>query len=325
MKKIKIKKALDVKKLMMAVALTACIVNHAFAASPREESVIMHDRIVLGDVFDGVEKNADHYLAPAPAVGRSVTLNANDLTRISEAFNLGWAANGAPEQVVIRRVSSEVPRSAVEKAVERELSEKTKGMKFEMKMDNAAAPLSFPEGAADKNVDVDSLSYDAANGTFRALVSASAAPDVKKEITGRIFQIRQVPVLKEPLRSGDVISSSDIDYIEMRANDITSNMVVDAQKLVGLTPRRGIPAMKPLTSSDVQMPVLVKKGDIVTIALKNGSISLTAQGRALDDGAEGAAIRVMNTSSKQTISAAVTGTGTVAVAAPSGALALNTL
>ena len=114
--------------------------------------------------------------------------------------------------------------------------------------------------------------------------------------------------------------AGDIDYIDMRSPDITSSMMTEASNLIGLTPRRGIEAMKPLTASDVRMPVIVKKGDLVTMVLQSSVLSLTVQGRALDNGSAGDAIHVMNSSSKQVVDAIVTGSQTVSIKPPLGAL-----
>lgn len=321
MKELKISKTVNFKRLLTAVAMTACVFSHAFAATPKTESTILHDKITLGDVFDGVTDNADYYLAPAPAMGQSVTLGASDLVRISDAFKLGWSPVTKMEQVVVRRASSEIDRFDIQAALQEKISEEMKGQKFDMELSDRAISFRIPEGA-EKNVDVDSLSLDAAKGEFKAVVSVK---NVKKEVKGKLYPIHQLPVLRDPLRQGDVIGASDIEYIDIRASDVTPTMVVDAQKLIGLTPRRGIPALKPIVAGDVQQPMVVKKGELVTMTLKSNIISLTAQGKALDNGAAGDVIRVMNTASKQVIDAVITGPQTVNVKAPSNALSMNTL
>jgi flagella basal body P-ring formation protein FlgA len=57
--------------------------------------------------------------------------------------------------------------------------------------------------------------------------------------------------------------------------------------------------------SDLQMPVLVAKGKLVTLTLKNRHMLITAQGRALENGAKGDVIRVTNTRSRQTVQGVV--------------------
>jgi flagella basal body P-ring formation protein FlgA len=306
------------KQLLLALALSSCLATSAFAAAvPKAESIVTRDSITLGDVFSGVTENAGHYLAPAPQPGKAVTLGAYDLQRISDAFRLGWTPAGSVQQVVIRRSSNEIDRFDVQAALEKAMREKMGDRRFDVEIASAAS-FSIPEGA-DKALNVESLDYDAATGSVRAVVSAAAAPGVKKTVSGHYYAVSSIPVLRAPLRPGDVISEADLDYVDMRSTDISSAMATSADKLIGRTPRRGVPAMKPLSMTDVQMPLLVRKGDIVTMVLQNSMLSLTAQGRALENGAEGEAIRVMNASSKQVIDAVVTGTQKVDIRLP-GAL-----
>ena len=129
-----------------------------------------------------------------------------------------------------------------------------------------------------------------------------------------------MPVLTKAMRSGDVISVNDIQYIDMRANAVSASTLVSTESLVGQTPRRGVPAMRPLAAGDLTAPVAVKKGEMVTMTLESGQMQLTAQGRALDNGAAGEVVRIMNTSSNQVIEGVVKGLRTVSVGAPTAAL-----
>lgn len=320
MKQPVIKPALNLKRMMMVVAMTACMISHAFAAAtPKTESTLMNDRITLGDVFDGVTSNADYYLAPAPAIGKTKTLNTADLVRISEAFHLGWTPDNNMQQVVIRRFSDNIDYYDIRAALQSKMAQHLKGQKFEMTLSDRSLSLRVPD-AKNKTVIIQNLSYNPAKSEFSATISAATAPENKTEVSGRLYEISQLPVLKDPMRPGDVISERDIDYVDMRATNITNNMVVDASKLVGLTPRRGISAMKPIMAGDVQPPVIIKKGEIVTMMLKNNIINLTTQGRAMDDGSEGDIIRVMNTTSKQVVGATVTGPQAVSIKPTTGTM-----
>jgi flagellar basal body P-ring formation protein FlgA len=302
------------------VAALTFTASGAFAAAmPKAESVIMHDKITLGDVFDGVTENADYYLAPAPSMGRSMTLDKADLMRISDTLHLGWNGNDGPQRTVIRRSSTRIDQYDVQAALQQKMKEDMKGQKFEMEMVDKSIGFSVPE-TEDKSVTVESINYDAAKGTFKAVVSAEAQPNVKKTVAGRFYQVVKVPVVHDALRPGDVISAADIDHIDMRMTDVSTNMVMDERKLIGQTPRRGLNAMKPIMAGDIMAPVVVKKGDLVTMTFKRGMINLTAQGKALDNGAEGAAIRIMNTSSKQVVDAVVTGAQTVSIKTPENTL-----
>jgi flagella basal body P-ring formation protein FlgA len=61
------------------------------------------------------------------------------------------------------------------------------------------------------------------------------------------------------------------------------------------------------------MPILVKRGDTVTITTSNPNLAIAMQGTALMDGAQGQRIRVKNTTSNRVISGVVTKAGVVSV------------
>jgi len=312
---------LIVPVLAQGLAMTSCFALSAYAAAvPKAESVITHDQITVGDVFDGVTEEANRFLAPAPALGKSVTLGAYDLARISNAFNLGWTPDGSGTAVTIRRAANEIGRGDVQAALEEKMKAEMSGQKFAMELSGSAVSFNVPESTAGKGVNVEKLTYDVAANTFTAIVSPAAQPDLKKEVSGHFYPVSQIPVLKSPLRPGDIISKDDIDYVDMRSVDISSAMVTEAANLIGQTPRHGINVMKPVVLSDIQMPIIVRKGDLVTMVLKSNALSLTAQGKAMENGAAGDAIHVMNSTSKQVIDAIVTGAQTVSIKSPLNAL-----
>lgn len=307
-----------IKALAFALALGATVSAQAFAAdivSPRGSVTLSKNVLTVGDVFEGVQNDADHILAPAPDYGKTMRLSAQDLSRISNAFNLGWYGKGN-ESVVIKRESNSVDRYHVEDAIEDALKEELPGQKFDVELSDRNLAIHLPTGE-DTTVSIDKLKYDVNKGEFRALATAGKE---RREVSGRLFAVTELPVLNKALRSGDVIGAGDIQYIDMRSNEVSPSMIVSAESLIGQTPRRGVAAMKPVTASDVTLPSAIKKGELVTMTLQNAIIQLTTQGRSLQDAKVGDVIRVVNTSSNQTIEAVVTGPRTVAVKPPSDAL-----
>jgi flagella basal body P-ring formation protein FlgA len=79
---------------------------------------------------------------------------------------------------------------------------------------------------------------------------------------------------------------------------------------------------EPVRASEVQRPVVVPKGGLVTLVLTTSGMQLTARGRALEDGGEGDAIRVANAQSHTLVEGIVSGAGRVTIPLL-GALATN--
>ena len=71
-----------------------------------------------------------------------------------------------------------------------------------------------------------------------------------------------------------------------------------------------------MRQTDLTKPELVARNENVTITYEVPGITLTMRGKALEAGAQGDVINVLNVQSKQTIQATVAGPGHVIVAAP---------
>jgi flagella basal body P-ring formation protein FlgA len=160
---------------------------------------------------------------------------------------------------------------------------------------------------------VESVTIDARTSRIVAFVADDGTKATR--VTGRLRWMIEVPVLNRVLAPGETIAAHDLDIIELRSDAVSAALVTDASELVGKTARRALRPNQPLRAADIRTPVVVKKGDLVTIVLEAPALRLTVQGRAVEDGGQGATIRVANTNSGRTIEAVVTGPGTVAVGA----------
>src|SRR3546814_3624083 len=115
--------------------------------------------------------------------------------------------------------------------------------------------------------------------------------------------------------SSDVCSSdlADLEWSSMRADRLRRDRITDACWLIGMTPRRAVTPGEPVNMRDLQERIVVEKNSMVTIVLRSGSLMLTARGKALDDGAEGATIRVLNPRSERVVQATVVAPDTVEI------------
>ncbi len=115
-----------------------------------------------------------------------------------------------------------------------------------------------------------------------------------------------VPVLANSLVSGDVIGERDLTWVDMPRRQVTQTMVVNSRDLVGMAVRRPLMSNNPVRFADIQRPILVKRGSLVTMVVKTQNMTLTAVGRAQENGAKGDHIRLSNVSSNTSISGIVT-------------------
>ncbi|NKB45421.1 MAG: flagellar basal body P-ring formation protein FlgA [Alphaproteobacteria bacterium] len=74
-----------------------------------------------------------------------------------------------------------------------------------------------------------------------------------------------VPVLRHDLREDTEITSAHIQWVTMNGADLSDNVITDANRLVGLSPRRFLASGAPIRSSDVHAVVPVE----VAVALRD--------------------------------------------------------
>jgi flagella basal body P-ring formation protein FlgA len=182
-----------------------------------------------------------------------------------------------------------------------------------LELDNPGLRVALPEGAA--GVDVEGLTYDPRSGRVAAYVAAEGQTGEGIRVTGRVRHMVEVAVLARPVAAGETLAPQDVARIQIAADRLTQGFVIDPADLVGKAPRRALRPSEPVRAADLQVPALVKRNELVTITLETGSLVLTAQGKAAEEGGKGATIRVTNTKSGRVLDTVVTGPGAVAVTA----------
>lgn len=193
--------------------------------------------------------------------------------------------------------------------------------RMRLELDNRMAELRVPAGqTATGGLRAENVYYNAVQARFAAelVVPGTTA---RMPVSGRAYGTVEVPVLNHRVAPGDTISATDLEWVELRSDQAGTDVAASEAQLVGMTPKRGIPVNQPVRIRDLQTPRIVDKGSLVTITLETGSLSLSAQGKALQEGGKGDVIRVVNTSSNRVVEAVVSGPGRVAVGRPGTAVA----
>ena len=236
--------------------------------------------------------------------------------RIAIALDLPWRPANAGEYVVLSRAGSIVDHRAIEETLQARLPAEGLNGHYALKITSGPAEIVLPP-EFDATVDITSMKVMRERNRFEATVVAPSQdnPIQRINVSGSLHKLIEVPVLDEALTKGAVIGARDIQMIKIRERELNHDVIVDPQELVGLTPRRVITAGKPVKAGDVQAPMIVSRGDVVTMSFRSGGLALTAQGKALENGAKGDTIRVVNLTSNKTIQAEVTDSKEVSVTA----------
>jgi flagella basal body P-ring formation protein FlgA len=121
--------------------------------------------------------------------------------------------------------------------------------------------------------------------------------------------------------AGAVVKETDIRFVRRPKSEFAANVVTERGQAIGLAARRQLLPGGILRQSDLAKPEIIGRNDGVTITYDVPGITLTLRGKAMEGGAQGDVINVLNIVSKKTIQATIAGPGHVRVAAPARAVA----
>lgn len=276
--------------------------------------VIVKGRLVrLGDIFRNTGSKAAISIAYAPAPGRQAVLDASWLSETADRHGLDWRPQSHLDQVVVRRASIPLAREVVARRISQMVRQRgLKGdirVKLSYRIQNIHLPVESGGGFAIRDLRVDERS-----GRFSGLLTAPAAnPTVRLNIYGRVQKLVAVPVLTRRLRKGAVIRNADIEFRKIERSGLSQYTLLDRTDIVGMAARYPLRPGIAIRKGDVRPPILVRRGELVTMEIRTPYILATARGRALDSGARGETIRLRNTQSKKTLEAKIVGPGRVSV------------
>lgn len=299
--------------LMLAAVLLSG--TAAQAATLKPAASVADGQILLGDLFDGLEPDvATRAVMAAPVPGRRANLDAPTLSRIAASNGIDWRASGGADRIVVERASVQVTNEAIVDGLRQALRDAGVGDQADVLLDNRTLSLFLPAGN-DASVRVENLAYDAARGRVTAeIIAPASGPEVVRQNVGaRVMDMVELPVLARRMAMGEVISDGDITYLRQPRDRVQAGAVIEASEMIGKTLRRAVAPNQAVNARDVREPVVVGKGQAVTILLKSTSMTLTASGKALSDGAMGELVRIVNTSSNRVIEAVVAGPNLVTV------------
>ncbi len=309
---------------MLALGLSAMQAGTGTGAAAQQQALLMSysrtlvtvsgDVIRLGNLFTNTGAKAQNSVDPAPNPGTEKIFNVHRLAAIARAHGLLWQAQSWSERVVVKRPGQTIKTDAIEAAINTALEANGLTGKWRLVLSNRRPKLSVPLGQPAIPY-VENLQFRERTGQFTAVVTdgSGGASQTRLNLSGRIHRLAEVPTLNRRLKPGEIIRRNDIKWVTMRADRINRNVIADVEDLIGMTPKRTAAAGKILRNGDLRRPRMVKKGAIVSIILTTPHMVLTSKGRAMEHGARGDTISIMNLKSKARIEAEITGTNAVRV------------
>jgi len=119
-----------------------------------------------------------------------------------------------------------------------------------------------------------------------------------------------VAIAAAPVAANEALTDAQVT-IERRDISNIADPISNPADAVGQMSRRMLRPGDILRSGQLSSPVLVKRGDAVTMVARRDGIEVSMAGEAMDAGGKGAVVRVRNAGSGQVVRMRVAGPGTV--------------
>jgi flagella basal body P-ring formation protein FlgA len=134
----------------------------------------------------------------------------------------------------------------------------------------------------------------------------------------------RIVVPAHDIARGETIGESDLTFSTVDGSALMSGVPTKIDEIKGMQTRRMLSAGQPFRAEDVRRPIVISKGQTVTMQFAAPGVELTSMGRAMSEGGVGDTVTIQNPVSYRMISGTVVAPGTVRATGPVNAPA-NTI
>lgn len=150
-------------------------------------------------------------------------------------------------------------------------------------------------------------------GTTTVEVSCPSETGWRLFVPLRVRRIHQVLILSRGLAAGETVGAADIVPEKRDVARIVGAPLTDPAAAVGQVMRRTLPAGSILSGGDLVAQRLVRRGDMVPLVSRIGSLEVRVGGKALADAGQNERVSVENLSSHRVVQGIVSPSGEVLV------------
>jgi flagella basal body P-ring formation protein FlgA len=150
------------------------------------------------------------------------------------------------------------------------------------------------------------LDWENAGGIRRLIIrpgqARSEASDASAiTVTAPSTHAIQVLAYARDLNAGEIVQPNDVLWSRTAAP--LGDAPRDAQSIIGLAARRPLREGQAVAQHDVTAPQVIKKDDVIALVYSNDGVTLTLQGKAMEDAVAGQVFNALNPESKKIIQA----------------------
>jgi flagellar basal body P-ring formation protein FlgA len=316
--------------LFSASPAIAQVVGALPSTSPtlRRAVTVTSDVVRIGDLVDNAGPAANIPIFRSPDVGTTGTvatyqiieaLRSHDLTEVNTDGIREVEVARAGRVILVKDIQARIVRAFLS---QNRFADPTN---FVISFDRDVQPI-YVEPSVTSDLQVSRGYFDPHTGRFDIafeLPDSIAAKHANLRYTGSLIETAETAILTRPLARGEVVKAADVAIERKPKADLKGDAVGSLEQVVGLEARTALAAGALLRQADLIKPERVKRDENVTLVYQVPGILLTSRGKAMEPGADGDVISVLNVQSNRTVQGKVTGPGRVTIPSATARIAAN--
>ncbi|SFM47251.1 flagellar basal body P-ring formation chaperone FlgA [Thermodesulforhabdus norvegica] len=311
--------------LAFLVMFSSTLADRLWALSPLHRVEIASrvevtgDAVYLSDIVvpesvpeDWFRKFQSIYLGEAPQPGEvkyvQVALLADYLRKVISSNMMSSESAediviSIPDEVVVSRKTIVIPKEEIEKAYVDYVLAHSPWDAEDIKIEQiryAGLPV-VPAGTRTYEVSADRNERFLGNVTLtvRCLVNGRHARTLR--VAGFVRLFKEVIHASEIIPKGSIIDASKLSWKRADITESPEDYVTEPSRVIGKRVLQDVYPGEPIKISEIDDPIVVRRGDPVKIVFQRPGLILTAKGQVKEDGRVGDVVKVINLSSRKVI------------------------
>ena len=304
----------------LGIGLTAFgFAGNAQADGPRikAEIAVTSDAIRLGDLIDGLPRDAEIAVFRAPQPGQRGTIRADRIIGAAAELGIQNIDAAGITAVSVNRPARTISRADMEASVSQMALERGIFGDLSVLLDDHLSSRLVDQHRQEA-IKVTSFNRDQRNGRFEARLTLPGGADVGDSwvVTGSLVETRDVAVPVSDLDRTSAIEAKDLMIVKRPVAQVSGDIIRKTEDLVGMMPRKPIRAGEYIRQGDIAKPILVEKQATVTVIYAGRGLMISMRGKSIGSGTMGDSVKVQNPQSKRIVEGTVSGPNQVTISAP---------
>jgi flagella basal body P-ring formation protein FlgA len=312
-----------IRAVLFSAAVALAVSTSAFAQiagtlrpvpTLKSATTVNSDLVRIGDLVDNAGAAAMIPIFRSPDIGTTGVVPVSQVLDAIRAHDVLLVDTRSLAEIEVTRAGTTIAGKDIEARIARVFAGR-QGLGQEkslvVTLDREIRPIRLDTDMV-AELAIKRATYDRRAGRFDVTFEVARTRTLFR-FTGSLVEMAEVVVLTRPLPRGETVRSRDVVVERRPKSDVGADALETPDPVVGLAARQALPAGRIVRQADFIKPDLVKRDEPVTLVFEAPGLTLTTRGKAMDTGAEGDVVNVLNLQSKRTIQGHVSGPGRITV------------